>query len=211
MELRRNDVVYFVMSYITRAIARSLHDPKFFGLENLPESGPALILPRHQRYADILLEGIMLTDANRKGTWIMKDGLPKWFELFGGVSIRRAKDVRKIRNRNERKIAVGEARKQNAEVMDYVKFLYENGGVVVMHPEGTRCPQGVGTALKMDYVNQAVELSRSGRMSIPLIPIGINYSGRNVTLNVGQPINHEADNLESVIRGRLISLSNVSP
>lgn len=209
MEIKRNDTIYAVVSYLTRTAVRVPYTTTIVGLDNLPSFGPILLLPKHQKYADIPLENILLRRVSRKGNWIMKNGLPKWFELFGGVSVKRAKDVKKIKDRSKRRIAVEEARSQNADVTSYVEFLYSQGEVVVMHPEGTRCPNEVGGILKMDYVNQAVELSRSNGFYIPLIPVGINYHGRNVTLVVGKPLSHDSDNLELIIRENLASLSNI--
>ncbi len=209
MELRRNDAVYATVSYLTRKSVMVAYTPTIVGLDNLPPSGPVLLLPKHQKYVDIPLENILLREVSRKGNWVMKDGLPKWFELFGGISIKRAKDVRKIKDRGKRKIAVEEARKQKLEVMDYISFLYDSGEVVVMHPEGTRCPDKVGERLKMDFVDQAVELSKSGRINISLIPLGFDYYGKNVVLTVGKPISHNSNNLELIIRENLASLSSI--
>ncbi len=133
MEIRRNDFVYNTVSFLTRSAVRLAYTPIIVGLDNLPSSGPVLLLPKHQKYADIPIENWLLRRVSRRGNWIMKDGLPEWFKYFGGISIKRRKDfgkkidVKDKAARRLRKREIEYGRLQNVEVMQYVEFLYNLG------------------------------------------------------------------------------------
>ena len=71
------------------------------GVENLPQEGAGLLLPKHHAYRDILVEGVSLyKHTSRFATFVMNSGLWGILELSGGVKVTRPKDVRRLKIAN---------------------------------------------------------------------------------------------------------------
>ena len=105
------------------------------GGRNLPREGPALILPKHCAYRDILLEGVLLYRFTRRyANYIMKVGLWGVLELMGGIKVVRPKDIRRIADREQRRAEIRRARAANQQMQGYLDGLYQRGEVVVSHP-----------------------------------------------------------------------------
>ncbi|MCY4605566.1 MAG: hypothetical protein OXE49_15160, partial [Gemmatimonadetes bacterium] len=80
----------------------------------------------------------------------------------------------------------------NQRMQDYLDGLYQYGELVVSHPEGTRCRDGLGPLQKGggEHLVQAEE--RLG-VRVPLIPIGLEYDsyarpGARVYFRVDEPL-----------------------
>ena len=92
--------------------------------ENLPCQGPVLFLPKHHAYRDILVEGLVLHQFTRRNaTYVMKTGLFGILGLLGGVKIVRPKDIRRLKDRQERKKRISWARQANQQTMDYLSWI----------------------------------------------------------------------------------------
>ena len=145
------------------------------GSRNLPREGPALILPKHCAYRDILLEGVLLHRITRRyGNYIMKVGLWGILEWLGGVKVVRPKDIRRIADREQRRAEIRRARAANQQMQAYLDGLYQSGELVVSHPEGMRYQDKLGP-LQKEVVEHLVQAEERLGMRVPLIPIGLEY------------------------------------
>ncbi|MDE2742055.1 MAG: 1-acyl-sn-glycerol-3-phosphate acyltransferase [Gemmatimonadota bacterium] len=163
------------------------------GGSNLPREGPALILPKHCAYRDILLEGVLLYRFTRRyANYIMKVGLWGFLELMGGVKVVRPKDIRRIADREQRRAEIRRARAANQQMQAYLDGLYQSGELVVSHPEGMRYQDKLGP-LQKEVVEHLVQAEERLGMRVPLIPIGLEYDsyarpGAQVYFRVDEPL-----------------------
>lgn len=163
------------------------------GGSNLPRQGPALILPKHCAYRDILLEGVLLYRITRRyGNYIMKVGLWGILEWMGGVKVERPKDIRRIADREQRRAEIRRARTANQQMQDYLDGLYQHGELVVSHPEGMRYQDELGP-LQKGVVEHLVQAEKRLGMRVPLISIGLEYDsyarlGSRVYFRVDEPL-----------------------
>ncbi len=160
---------------VTRAVARLLLYPLFriqvTGLENIPERGAFILLPKHQRWEDIPLLGVVF---QRPLYYVAKYELferpvPKWFlSSVGGVALNRE---RPLESRQSLKMIL--------------RLLEEEAGVVIF-PEGTYYKGRMGPGQK-GLLRMIIH-----RMDVPLIPAGIRYRKRRwrtlVAISIGRPI-----------------------
>lgn len=160
---------------------------------NLPCEGPALILPKHCAYRDILLEGVLLYRITRRyANYIMKVGLWGMLEWMGGVKVERPKDIRRIADREQRRAEIRRARAANQQMQDYLDGLYQRGELVVSHPEGMRYQDELGP-LQKGVVEHLVQAEKRLGMRVPLISIGLEYDsyarlGSRVYFRVDEPL-----------------------
>ena len=145
------------------------------GEHNLPCEGPALLLPKHCAYRDILLEGILLYRiTQRYANYVMKVGLWGMLEWMGGVKVERPKDIRRIADREQRRAEIRRARAANQQMQDYLDGLYQRGELVVSHPEGMRYQDELGP-LQKGVIEHLVQAEERLGVRVPLIPIGLEY------------------------------------
>lgn len=175
---RRSKTVYFLSSLVCRGVLHTYFDVEYMGEDNIPEDGPVLMLPKHQAYRDIVYEGLLLRHwRGRYGYWVMKSGLPDFLGLYGAVKIGRPRDLRKIKDRDERRKAVAEAKEMKSNLRQKLKGFYEAGEVVVVHPEGTRKGAWANMLpvenLAIDFTK---EIEQECGMKVPVVPVGIEYS-----------------------------------
>jgi len=144
---------------LTRIFARLIFYLLFriqvLGLENIPEKGPFIILPKHQRWEDIPILGLVF---QRPLYYIAKYELFErpvfnWFlSSLGGIPLNRERPL------------------ESRQSLKMMLRLLGDGARVVIFPEGTyyRGKMGPGHAglLRMIF----------SRFDIPFIPVGIRYS-----------------------------------
>ena len=180
---------------VTWAAATALlyHRMRIEGAENLPASGPALLLPKHRAYRDILVEGVVLYRLlGRYGNFVMKVGLYGVLEWVGGVKIVRPKDIRRIKSRQARRAHIEWARQRNRETLDYLSWIYERGELVVSHPEGQRYEDTMG-ALQREVIDHLLASEEQLGIEIPVVPIGLEYASMSrpraeLYVRVGEPV-----------------------
>jgi len=202
---------------------RVYHRIDYAGIENIPSRGPALIVPKHQKYMDIVLEGMLLKRyCGRYGNWIMRDKIPLPQRLLydlGGIIILRPQDIRKrarkIKNKKKRTEFLEEAKQKNADAFAYVEWLFQRGEVVVAHLEGTRTPGGVGP-LESRMFGFISDTEEKYNINIPIIPVGIEYKGfwmpfSEIYVKVGEPLSADTENLAGLVREEIAKLSNNLP
>jgi len=160
---------------------------------HLPHEGPALILPKHCAYRDILLEGVLLYRLTRRyANYIMKVGLWGILEWMGRVKVVRPKDIRRIADREQRRAEIRRARAANQQMQAYLDGLYQCGELVVSHPEGMRYQDKLGP-LQKEVVEHLLQAEERLGMRIPLIPVGLEYDsyarpGARVYFRVDEPL-----------------------
>ena len=166
-------------------------------------SGPCIVLPKHQRKLDILLEGHVIYRATGKQPSFIMKGFPfplnHFLQLYGGILVARPKDLRKG------KITKDEAKDVNGKAASQTIELLRQGQVVVAHPEGTRTEGRIGP-IKMALLERIVHAETGA----PFVLMGIEYDGRNITVRTGDPFyTTDAKALEDHIRRELPRLSGL--
>ena len=160
---------------LTKFVAKPLLYPFFrietIGLENLPERGSFILLPKHQRWEDIPLLGLVIP---RPLYYIAKyelflNPILRWFlSSLGGIPLNRA---RPLKSRRSFKMIV--------------ESLQAEEGIVIF-PEGTYYRDSMGSGR-----GGLIKMILS-RFTIPLIPTGIRYSGNRgrtlVQINIGHHV-----------------------
>jgi len=150
------------------------------GLENIPQSGPVLIICNHCSNADgMLLLAYVVPALGRPMGWLGKAEALRW-PIFGwGLRHNGVFGVRR---------GAGDL-----EAFKLAKSVLDDGGVLTIFPEGTRSPSGTMQEAKEGAGVLAV---RSGA---PILPIAITGSqrfwakgkrlprpGRRMTVRVGE-------------------------
>lgn len=164
---------------LTRLAARVVFFPFFRvrteGLFHLPRKGPFILLPKHQRWEDIPLLGMVVP---RPLFYIAKHELFQtphsrlFITSLGGIPLNRKRPL--------------ESRRSIRKVQD----LLGRGEGVVIFPEGTYYPQRMGPG------RHGLIRRFRGRMEVPCIPAGICYlAGRlpkKVQIRFGEPVPAES-------------------
>ncbi|MDB9823448.1 1-acyl-sn-glycerol-3-phosphate acyltransferase, partial [Deltaproteobacteria bacterium] len=140
------------------------------GLENIPEKGSFILLPKHQQWEDIPILGL----AFQKPLYyiakyeLFERPVSKWLlSSLGGIPLNRERPLES---------------RQSLKMM--IRLLGDGAGVVIF-PEGScyREKMGPGHAglIRMIF----------SRFSIPFIPVGIRYSKKRwrapVSIEIGRP------------------------
>ena len=129
------------------------------GVQNIPESGPILVICNHCSNADgMLLLGFIVPAMGRPMRWLGKEEALRW-PIFGWGM--RQNGVMGIRR------GAGDL-----EAFKTAKAVLDQGNVLTIFPEGTRSPTGALQAAKEGATVLAV---RSGT---PILPIAIIGSQR---------------------------------
>lgn len=120
------------------------------GLENIPETGPAIILVNHQSYLDPLMVGVWM---KRPVSFVARDTLFK-IPVLGSF-------LRKVYVLPVKRGAVS-----SATIRESVRRV-EHGFLLGLFPEGTRSADGQVGRFKSGF------LSILKRTEVPVIPVGI--------------------------------------
>ncbi len=163
-----------------------------------------IMLPKHQHILDIPLEGIILKDElHRQAYYIMKDSLPSFYRLLGGIPIIRAKEIKQM-TKEERRTRIKEAKKLRDYINKVMLELLLKDEIVVFHFEG-------GTAYKKETKLKPAILKRLVRIrndyllakgeELYFVPIDFEYEDvhkrhSKITVTVGNPFT--ASNLEEL-------------
>jgi 1-acyl-sn-glycerol-3-phosphate acyltransferase len=176
--LLRNDRLAGFARYAAGALS-SVYRIRLEGGENLPGEGPALLLPKHNSAWDIPIHGVVLhRETKRYANYIMRKMKigNSLLEKLGGIIVIRKADIRKVKDRGERKRFIEEVKSHNNWVWEYVKWLYSNDELVVSYPEG-RVGYGSMGKLETGVIEKILEFQREIGIEIPIIPIGTEYKG----------------------------------
>jgi 1-acyl-sn-glycerol-3-phosphate acyltransferase len=164
-----------------RVAAACLTRVKREGFENIPTSGPVLVICNHASNADgMLLMAYVVPAMRRQMRWLGKEEALRW-PLFGwGMRQNGVFGVRR---------GAGDL-----EAFKLAKHVLDDAGVLTIFPEGTRSPTGALQEAKEGATVLAV------RSAAPILPIAITGSqrfwpkgkllprpGRRMTVTVGKP------------------------
>ena len=166
---------------VLRIAAACLTRVKREGFENIPASGPVLVICNHASNADgMLLMAYVVPAMRRPMGWLGKEEALRW-PLFGWAM--RQNGVFGVRR------GAGDL-----EAFKLAKRVLDEGHVLTVFPEGTRSPTG---ALQEAKEGATVLAVRSGA---PILPVAITGShrfwpkgkllfrpGRRMTVRVGEP------------------------
>ena len=170
----RNRLAVNLVKLISKAVLSPFFKLNIRGIENIPEKGSFVLLPKHNRWEDIPLIAISL---KRPLFFVAKQELfnnavsGKFIAMLGGLPLDR---LRPVRSRDtlisvQQKINIGEG--------------------IVVFPEGTYYKNQVGPGhsglIKMLYSN----------IKTVFIPAGINYTGdgikKTVSIIFGNPVKND--------------------
>lgn len=125
------------------------------GIEHVPASGPFVLVPNHESFADhFLLETILFALRGHGGYFLTKAESFRsawsrlWFESVGALPVDRDRPAR--------------------ELLDLTSGVLHRGDVLVVYPEGTR--NATGTLLP--FKDGAFRFA--DRAGVPVIPVGIH-------------------------------------
>lgn len=164
------------MVRVTKSIGKNLLMPFFrvavSGVENLPDNTAFILLPKHQRWEDIPL---LASVTPRRLYYVAKQELFKnplgsWFmKSLGGIPLNRKNPLSSRRF-----------------LMATINVLQKGEGVVIF-PEGTYYNNKMGPG-QVGMVRFILS-----RLSLPFIPVGINYTRQQrhflVRINFGKTFN----------------------
>ena len=181
---RRNALVYGITKAFAAIIFRLCYRLRVQGVENIPNQGPAIILPKHQYWTDIPIVGLT---SRRQLNYVAKGELFRnpfartFLSLLGGIPVNRERTTK----------TTGSFR--------YILHLLRGKEYVVIFPEGTYYPGEVGKG-KSRLIQMILNwqghqgTNNTGAMEdhIPFVPMGIHYAGKGlrkmVTVEIGRPI-----------------------
>jgi len=214
MELKRKSWIFIPARALTNIYVDYKYKLNITGIENIPKHAAALLLVKHQYKSDIYIEGKVLDKySHRPANWLMKSSFPNYVEKIGGIRVVRLKDAKKIKNKQKRKRFLEKAEEINYDSLNYIKWLYTQGEIVIVHPEGTRVPLDV-KKVHMPVINATIAFEKKMYLDIPIIPIGICYENikeknSEVYFNIGNPLNINKPNLENTLQQELKYLSHI--
>jgi 1-acyl-sn-glycerol-3-phosphate acyltransferase len=153
---------------------------KVEGLENLPESGPVLVICNHCSNADgMLLMAFVVPAMGRPMGWLGKEEALRWPILGWGMRQNGIFGVRR---------GAGDL-----EAFKLAKSVLDEGRILAIFPEGTRSPTG---ALQNAKEGATVLAVRSGAPILPIAVVGsqrywpkgklLPRPGRRMTVRVGE-------------------------
>ena len=165
---------------ILRVVAACTTRVTVEGLENVPQSGPLLIICNHCSNADgMLLLAYVVPALGRPMGWLGKAEALRW-PLFGWGM--RQNGVFGVRRGSG-----------DLEAFRLAKSVLDAGGVLTIFPEGTRSPSG---AMQEAKEGASVLAVRSGAPILPIAIVGsqrfwakgkrLPHLGRRMTVRVGE-------------------------
>lgn len=188
-------VRYLVLGPLLRIVFRI----KVVGLHNIPREGGVILASNHQSVIDsFVIMGLIHRPVTflAKSEYFTEGWIKKKFFSIGAVPVYRGD-----------KSTIDELIKTSVAVL-------EDGGVIAVHPEGTRAPtpdvyQGKTTVIAIAW--------RSGAPVVPIALLGTRYAlppgrrlphfGAKITVIVGEPIDFEQPNVPRAVEHAATSVA----
>jgi len=176
--MERSNLIFNLTQTVSRFILPMKFDIRTEGWSNLPEKGPAFLIPKHQQWWDVPLLGHVVPRplyflAKQE---LFRSSLGRYFiSRLGGIPVDRESPIKSL-----------------ATFRALVSLLRQEA-FLVLFPEGTYYPYAMGPG-KWRLVQLIMRLQEKKALgSIPFIPVGIGYErfsgGRTrVTLRLGEPL-----------------------
>ena len=168
---------YRFVCWILRHSFQHLFTLKVQGLEYLPAQGPAIICPKHQRWEDIFVTALALPPPMHfiaKVELFRRPFIRELLLKLGGVPVDR------------------EHPRATLSSFKLLPPLLTKQAYIVLYPEGTYVPAGVGPG-KHRLIQMLLKLqNRNGLKTLPFVPVGIAYHPRSlgykVKVKIGPPL-----------------------
>jgi 1-acyl-sn-glycerol-3-phosphate acyltransferase len=181
--LKRSDLIFKLTRMVSHVILPLRFQVRTEGWGNLPEKGPAFLIPKHQRWWDVPLLG---QTVPRPLYFLAKEELFRsslgryLIGRLGGIPVDRASPIRSLATFRE------------------LVLLLRREAFLVLFPEGTYYPGAMGPG-KWRLVQMILRFQQKQSFpAVPFFPVGIAYERRyaggriRVTLRIGEPL-HEPD------------------
>lgn len=163
--------VYLIIKILALMLLSVLFKISVQGRDNIPKTGPFVLLPKHQRWVDVPLIGLA---AERYLYYVAKaelfvHPLGNWFiSALGGIPLNRKRPI------------------ESRQTLRVIRRCLQSDSGLVLFPEGTYYPGEMGPG------HQGVLRFITSVASVPLIPVGVRYEKRifrtAVTIRFGRPI-----------------------
>jgi 1-acyl-sn-glycerol-3-phosphate acyltransferase len=200
--MKRSRLVFNLTRAISSLILASRFEVQIQGLANLPEKGPALLIPKHQQWWDVPLLGHTVPRplyflAKQE---LFRSSLSRYFiSRLGGIPVDRVSPLRSLATFRE------------------LVLLLQRESFLVLFPEGTYYPGAMGPG-KWRLVQLILKMqNRRALQSVPFIPVGIGYerlSGSSriqVVVRLGEPLQEpdpcRAEDFTALLLSRIKDLS----
>ena len=166
-------------------------DVEVLGMEHLPERGPALLASNHPNaLVDALVIGCTLRrpiTLTAKATLLENPVTRVLFRLAGVVPLHRASDA--VQPGGDGVLDPD----RNANAFVAVLDVLEEGGVVLLFPEGKSHSDPTLAPLKTGLARIAVMARNDRQLRIPIIPVGLTFEQKwqprsRVLMHLGTPI-----------------------
>lgn len=150
---------------------------------------------------------------NQKIRMLMLEDLPE--EELEKLEQSKEELIEKLKqtNKQEKQEFKEKVKQTNEQATEYMKFIYQNNGLIVLHAEGTR-NHGAMNKLNMSLINYTQKIKNDLQIKIPLILMGIEYENINkfrskVIVNIKE-LDWNTPNLEQTISNELAELSGIN-
>ncbi|RPH87999.1 MAG: 1-acyl-sn-glycerol-3-phosphate acyltransferase [Desulfobacteraceae bacterium] len=193
--MERSNLIFNLTQTVSRFILPMKFDIRTEGWSNLPEKGPAFLIPKHQQWWDVPLLGHVVPRplyflAKQE---LFRSSLGRYFiSRLGGIPVDRESPIKSL-----------------ATFRALVSLLQQEA-FLVLFPEGTYYPGAMGPG-KSRLVQMILRLqNKQALRSVAFIPVGIGYErlsgGRTrVTLRLGEPLQEPDPCRAEDFTGRLLS------
>ena len=184
MSIRRNNFLYRLIRGIGQPCLRAIYRIDIEGRENIPSSGPGILLPKHQYWTDI---PIVALAAWRPLSYVAKQelfvypGVRHFLAALGGIPLDRGNPVKTL------------------DSFRHLDKLLKEKEFIVLFPEGTYYPNSMGRGKHrlIERILRAQEkLGWREYQAIPFIPIGVRYREKRmrteVQVKIGKPLGGDA-------------------
>jgi 1-acyl-sn-glycerol-3-phosphate acyltransferase len=177
--MERSNLIFGLTQLVSRCYFPFKFQVKTEGLANLPERGPAFLIPKHQQWWDVPLLGHVVPRplyflAKQE---LFRSALGRYFiSRLGGIPVDRESPIKSLATFRE------------------LVLLLRQEAFLVLFPEGTYYPGAMGPG-KWRLVQMILRLqNKQALKSVLFLPVGISYerwsgSGKTrFTLRIGEPL-----------------------
>ena len=201
--LARN-LVYGFMKVLVPCWCKCTYKFEVHGKNNIPESGPAIIAPKHQYWTDIPL--VACAFYNIQLNYVAKRELfhfpliRQFLIALGGIPLDRGTPIKSL------------------DSFRHLTTLLKKKQYVVIFPEGTYYREVMGKG-KSRLIKMILKFQEAENLPqpIPFIPVGVIYKKQGirtaVTISIGKPLfartESEAQSFTHTIMGEIAHLSNL--
>lgn len=189
-------IAYHILRGFGRLALRWFYrDVEVVGIERLPATGPVLLASNHPNaLVDALVIGCTLrrpVTLTAKATLLDNPITRRLLRAAGVVPLRRASDDA----RNGASGILDPSR--NAKAFTAVLDVLEQGGIVLVFPEGKSHSDPELAPLKTGLARMALMARDERRLTVPIIPVGLTFERKweprsRVLMYVGKPVSADA-------------------